>query len=122
MRSALCQPSRSAFPAFCGRAMIACARRDASSLPAIASSRNWTSVRIRSRTFIRPSFSAGRASVIAASIVGDEIRGYINGVEVIAATDDRFATGSPGVGFNFFVGDTNVDHGLKSFEVDTYED
>jgi hypothetical protein len=71
---------------------------------------------------IGPEYGVQDGDVIAASIVGDEIRGYINGVEVIAATDDRFATGSPGVGFNFFVGDTNVDHGLKSFEVDTYED
>jgi hypothetical protein len=26
------------------------------------------------------------------------------------------------VGFNFFVGDTNVDHGFRYFEVDTYND
>ena len=50
------------------------------------------------------------------------IRGFINGVEVISATDDVFARGSPGVGFNFFVSNTNVDHGFTSFEVDTYAD
>jgi len=33
-----------------------------------------------------------------------------------------FGQGGPGVGFNFFVGDTNVDHGLRYFEVDTYND
>jgi hypothetical protein len=31
-----------------------------------------------------------------------------------------FASGSPGVGFNFGVGETNVDHGFSSFAVDTY--
>jgi hypothetical protein len=40
---------------------------------------------------------------------------------VISATDDVFKTGSPGVGFNFFVSTTNVDHGFTSFEVHTYE-
>jgi hypothetical protein len=39
---------------------------------------------------------------------------------MIAATDDGFGQGSPGIGFNFFVGDTNVDHGFTYFEVDTY--
>jgi len=29
------------------------------------------------------------------------------------------AAGSPGIGFNFFVGNTNVDHGFTSFEVET---
>ncbi len=49
------------------------------------------------------------------------ITSYVNGVEVLSATDDRFPTGAPGVGFNFFVGNTNVDHGFPSFEVDTYD-
>ncbi len=59
--------------------------------------------------------------LIAASIVGNVIRGYINGEEIISAVDDRIESGSPGIGFNFFVGDTNVDHGLTSFEVHTYD-
>jgi hypothetical protein len=41
---------------------------------------------------------------------------------MISATDDVFGQGGPGIGFNFFVGDTNVDHGFTSFEVDTYHD
>ena len=60
--------------------------------------------------------------VIEASIAGDVIKGYINGVEMISATDDVFGQGGPGVGFNFFVGDTNVDHGFTHFEVDSYDD
>jgi hypothetical protein len=74
------------------------------------------------RKLIGPEYGVQDGDTISASIVGSEIRGYINGVEVISATDDAFATGSPGIGFNFFVGNTNVDHGLRSFEVDTYDD
>lgn len=59
--------------------------------------------------------------IVEATIEGNVIRSYINGVEVLSVTDDAVATGSPGVGFNFFVGNTNVDHGFSSFEVDTYE-
>jgi hypothetical protein len=60
--------------------------------------------------------------LIEASIVGNELKGYINGREVISATDGKIKAGSPGIGFNFFVGRTNVDHGLTSFEVYTYDD
>ncbi len=60
--------------------------------------------------------------IVEATIVGNVIKGYVNGVEVISATDDTFASGSPGIGFNFGVGDTNVDFGLTDFEVDTYNE
>jgi hypothetical protein len=59
---------------------------------------------------------------VEAHIVGNRITGLVNGREVISATDDVFATGSPGIGFNFFVGHTNVDHGLTAFEVETDDD
>jgi len=59
--------------------------------------------------------------LIEASIVGNVIRGYLNGKEMISATDDKIPQGQPGIGFNFFVGNTNVDHGLTSFEVHTYD-
>jgi hypothetical protein len=67
-------------------------------------------------------FGVKDGDVVEASIEGDLIRGFINGVEVISATDDVFPEGAPGVGFNFFVSTTNVDHGFTSFEVDTYAD
>jgi hypothetical protein len=67
-------------------------------------------------------FGVKDGDVVEASIEGDLIRGFINGVEVISATDDVFSEGAPGVGFNFFVSNTNVDHGFTSFEVDTYDD
>jgi hypothetical protein len=67
-------------------------------------------------------FGVEHGDVVEASIEGNDLKGYINGVEVISATDDTFEAGCPGIGFNFGVGDTNVDHGFSSFEVDTYDD
>jgi hypothetical protein len=71
---------------------------------------------------VGPQYGVKHGDIVEATIVGNVIRSYINGVEVLSATDDRFPEGSPGVGFNFFVGNTNVDHGFSSFEVDTYDD
>ena len=59
--------------------------------------------------------------LIEASIVGDVITGYLNGVKMISVVDDKIKSGAPGIGFNFGVGNTNVDHGLRSFEVHTYD-
>jgi hypothetical protein len=71
---------------------------------------------------VGPQFGVKHGDIVEATIEGDVIRSYVNGVEVLSATDDKFATGGPGVGFNFFVGNTNVDHGFSTFEVDTYDD
>jgi hypothetical protein len=59
--------------------------------------------------------------LIEAYIAGNVIKGYVNGKEMISAVDDRIQSGSPGVGFNFFVGNTNVDHGLTFFETHSYD-
>lgn len=59
--------------------------------------------------------------LVEACIVGNAIKGFINEVEVTSVIDDTYAEGSPGIGFNFGVGDTNVDHGFMSYEVDTYD-
>ena len=53
--------------------------------------------------------------VLKATIVGKVITGYINGVQVVQATDDTYTTGNPGVGFNFGVGNTNADFGFTDF-------
>ncbi len=54
--------------------------------------------------------------VIRATIIGNVITAYINGVEVARATDSTFAGGSPGMGF-FLQGVTglNRDYGFTSF-------
>ena len=71
---------------------------------------------------IGPHYGVKDGDVVEATIHGNVLTGFINGKEVISATDDVFESGSPGVGFNFFVGNTNVDHGFTYFEVDTDDD
>jgi hypothetical protein len=79
---------------------------------------DWTSLARR----VGPEFGVKHGDLVEASIVGDLITSYINGVEIMSVRDDTFRSGAPGIGFNFFVGDTNVDTGVTSFEVDTYDD
>jgi hypothetical protein len=67
-------------------------------------------------------FGVADGDVVEASIVGDVITGSVNGVEVISCRDDTFDSGGPGIGFNFGVGDSNVDHGFAFFEAVTYRD
>lgn len=74
------------------------------------------------RKLVGPQYGVKDGDVVEAIIRGNVLKGFINGKEVISATDDVFETGSPGIGFNFFVGNTNVDHGFASFEVDTDDD
>jgi hypothetical protein len=71
---------------------------------------------------VGPEYGVKDGDLVEATIVGNVIKGFLNGDEVISATDDVFAEGSPGIGFNFGVGDTNVDHGFTSFEVETSDD
>jgi len=59
--------------------------------------------------------------LIEASIVGNVITGYLNGVKSISVVDDNIKSGAPGIGFNFGVGQTNADHGMRSFEVHTFD-
>lgn len=70
---------------------------------------------------VGPEFGVNDGDVVEATIVGNLIRSYVNGIEVLSVVDDAVASGSPGVGFNFFVGNTNVDHGFSRFTVDTYD-
>jgi len=53
---------------------------------------------------------------VRATIVGNVITAYINGVQMAQATDTTFKTGSPGMGFNLHgcTGD-NGDYGFTSF-------
>jgi hypothetical protein len=68
-----------------------------------------------------PEYGVEHGDVVEATIEGNVIKGFVNGVEKITVTDDAWASGAPGVGFNFGVGDTYADHGFSSFEVHTYE-
>jgi len=41
----------------------------------------------------------GNGDVVKASIIGNVLRAYVNGVEVLQAIDDTYANGNPGIGF-----------------------
>jgi hypothetical protein len=69
-----------------------------------------------------PEFGVKNGDVVEATIVGNVIRSFVNGVEVLSATDDVYKTGNPGIGFNFGCGNTYVDHGFSAYEVETFDD
>ena len=52
--------------------------------------------------------------------MGNVLKGFINGVEVISATDDVYATGARASASTSSSATPNVDHGLHVFEVDTW--
>ena len=79
---------------------------------------DWTSLQKHSGA----QYGVKDGDVVKATIVGNVIKGYVNGVEVISATDDTYRAGNPGMGFNYGVGESNVDFGFSSYEVDTYND
>jgi hypothetical protein len=61
-------------------------------------------------------YAVANGDVVKASIVGNVITAYINGVEVARVTDSTYATGHPGMGF--FLSHprgTNGDYGFTSF-------
>ena len=69
-----------------------------------------------------PEFGVKNGDVVEATIIGNVIRSFVNGVEVLSATDDVYKSGQPGIGFNFGCADTYVDHGFSSYEVETFDD
>lgn len=55
--------------------------------------------------------------VVMATMVGNVITVYINGVQIGQVTDNTYATGSPGMGFYLDSGTgLNADYGFTSFE------
>ncbi len=79
---------------------------------------DWTS--LQKHTGARYGVKGG--DLVEATIVGNVIRGYLNGTEVISATDDTYSAGKPGIGFNYGVGASNVDFGFSYYEVDSHND
>lgn len=59
-----------------------------------------------------PKYGAIAGDVLKATIVGNVITVYKNGVEIGRVTDDSFASGQPGFGFNE---GTNGDYGITRF-------
>jgi hypothetical protein len=60
--------------------------------------------------------------LVEATIVANVIKGYVNGKEVISATDNTYKDGNPGMGFNFGVEQSNADFGFSSYEVNTSDE
>ncbi len=79
---------------------------------------DWTSLKKLSGA----EFGVKDGDVVEATIVGNVIKGHINGKEVISVTDDTYRGGSPGMGFNFGVEDSNVDFGFSYYEVHISDD
>jgi hypothetical protein len=79
---------------------------------------DWTSL----RKYSGAQFGVKDGDLIEASVIGNVIKGYLNGVEVISVTDDTYREGNPGIGFNYGVEASNVDFGLSHYEVDSYND
>jgi hypothetical protein len=46
-----------------------------------------------------PQNGVSNGDMVRATIVGQVITAYINGVQVLQATDDTYSGGSPGIGF-----------------------
>jgi hypothetical protein len=61
-------------------------------------------------------YGVKNGDIVKATIVGNVITAYINGVQVARATDSHYATGNPGMGF-FLEGTApvNRDYGFTSF-------
>ena len=80
--------------------------------------KDWTSLRKHTGA----QYGVKDGDLVEATIIGNVIKGYLNGVEMISVTDDTYKEGNPGIGFNYGVGDSNVDFGLTYFEVDSSND
>lgn len=70
-------------------------------------------------------YGVADGDIVKATISGNLITAYINGVEMGSATDDTYASGNPGMGFNLETGDascigTNGDYGFTHFAVETH--
>ena len=63
-------------------------------------------------------FGVADGDTVRATAVGNVITAYINGVQVLQATDNTYATGNPGMGF-FLDGaqsGVNQDYGFSNFK------
>jgi len=62
-------------------------------------------------------YGVANGDVVKATIVGNVITAYINGVLKAQATDNTYSTGNPGIGFNYGCNGTYNDFGFTSYTV-----
>jgi hypothetical protein len=72
------------------------------------------------RTFNGEEFGVTNGDTVSATMVGNVITAYKNGVQLGQVTDSTFSSGSPGMGFNLNNGvsgcsGTNANYGFSSF-------
>ena len=79
---------------------------------------DWTSLKKLSGA----QYGVKDGDLVEATITGNVIKGLVNGVEVISATDNTYAEGNPGMGFNYGVGESNGDFGFTSYEVESHDE
>lgn len=60
-------------------------------------------------------YGVTNGDVVKASIVGSEIKVYINNVLIDSVTDNVYSAGNPGMGFNYGCGSTYGDFGFTKF-------
>lgn len=72
---------------------------------------DWTSLQHNTGS----QYGVSDGDVIKATIVGNLIIGYVNGVEKVRAVDNVYSSGNPGIGFNYGVHGTFKDFGLKDY-------
>jgi hypothetical protein len=65
--------------------------------------------------YIASTSGVGNGDVISATVNGNLIIGYVNGLEVIRGTDSTFSSGSPGIGFWQLGAPSNSDFGFTNF-------
>ena len=70
---------------------------------------NWTEI----NGTLGPGLKTG--DVVKATIIGSTITAYVNGIQVLQATDKTYASGSPGIGFNYGCNGTYGNFGFTSF-------
>ena len=78
---------------------------------------DWTSLKKHTGA----QFGVKDGDLVVATIVGNVIKGFINGVKLISATDDTYKEVNPGMGFYFGVEKSNGDFGFTSYEVESYD-
>jgi len=49
-------------------------------------------------------YAVSNGDVVRATVIGNVITAYINGVQLAQVTDSTFASGNPGMGFNYYCG------------------
>jgi hypothetical protein len=79
---------------------------------------DWTSL----KNHIGAQDGVKNGALVEATNVGNVIKGCVDGVEVISATDNAHTEGNPGMGFNFGVKSSNGDFGLTSYGFDQWRE